>query len=227
MAQPMMPRVRNACEACHKRKQRCILPDAGGSCLACRHNARQCYFVPRIRPGKPPRDGHDKADLAASIVNDSVGLSAMSDPTSPFSNADVAFDRIVDSTSPARPALAAMAALNTSGDDFGGIWDPGCVMIKREETAALTRPHRFTFALPESGNGLASPLLTPDEPGAASRALQGATGAVTSLTTTAAALAAQYIELDAQRNMLQSQANGPAADGSLRSKIEAALVLLA
>lgn len=49
------PRVRSACEACHERKQRCIIPDAGGACHACLQNSRHCYFVPRYKAGRPRR----------------------------------------------------------------------------------------------------------------------------------------------------------------------------
>lgn len=50
-----MPLVRSACESCHKRKQKCVIPDGGGSCDACRQASRTCYFLPRVRAGRPRR----------------------------------------------------------------------------------------------------------------------------------------------------------------------------
>jgi hypothetical protein len=45
--------VRNACDACHKRKIRCIPSRNGGPCHHCHSRGLSCYFLPRYRSGRP------------------------------------------------------------------------------------------------------------------------------------------------------------------------------
>lgn len=52
-AQKRHPIVRGACEACHTRKVRCKLPPEGGPCTSCTTAGRQCFFLPRVRSGRP------------------------------------------------------------------------------------------------------------------------------------------------------------------------------
>ncbi|KAJ5654236.1 hypothetical protein N7490_001239 [Penicillium lividum] len=59
------PHVRNACDACHKRKIRCIMSRSGGSCHNCKSRGLSCYFLPRHKSGRPRiRDSpsHDTID---------------------------------------------------------------------------------------------------------------------------------------------------------------------
>ena len=51
-----LPSVRGACESCHTRKVRCELPAEGGACVNCQNANRQCYFLPRVRSGRPRGD---------------------------------------------------------------------------------------------------------------------------------------------------------------------------
>lgn len=69
------PCVRSACEPCRDRKQRCHIPDSGGSCQACANAQRNCYFVPRFKAGRPKR----------SQSTQDGGL-AHAPPTSPLSS---------------------------------------------------------------------------------------------------------------------------------------------
>lgn len=45
--------IRNACDACHKRKIRCIMSRSGGSCHNCKSRGLSCYFLPRYKSGRP------------------------------------------------------------------------------------------------------------------------------------------------------------------------------
>ncbi|KAK8098928.1 RING-3 [Apiospora kogelbergensis] len=45
--------VRNACNACHTRKIRCVTPENGGPCLHCQSKDLSCYFLPRYKSGRP------------------------------------------------------------------------------------------------------------------------------------------------------------------------------
>lgn len=50
-----LQRVRNACEACHERKIKCKTSTSGGPCQSCAANGRSCFFLPRIKAGRPRR----------------------------------------------------------------------------------------------------------------------------------------------------------------------------
>lgn len=52
-ARRQQPLVRGACEACHARKARCVLPPEGGPCVLCVNTENPCYFLPRARSGRP------------------------------------------------------------------------------------------------------------------------------------------------------------------------------
>ncbi|KAK2612052.1 hypothetical protein QQS21_001901 [Conoideocrella luteorostrata] len=54
--------VRNACDACHKRKIRCHMPSEGGSCLNCLSKGLRCYFLPRHKSGRPRMNGRSSMD---------------------------------------------------------------------------------------------------------------------------------------------------------------------
>ncbi|KAJ5616474.1 hypothetical protein N7537_001588 [Penicillium hordei] len=45
--------VRNACDACYKRKIRCVMSRSGGSCHNCKSRSLSCYFLPRYKSGRP------------------------------------------------------------------------------------------------------------------------------------------------------------------------------
>lgn len=145
-AQPNMsqslPKVRSACEACHKRKQRCIPYQAGGPCHSCRQNARNCYFVPRIRPGKQRRDtlGLDRPDVAA--LSDSGAAQAPSDTASPFPGLGAHLDSFYQDNTQPRLASAVVDLDDNRDDqndqngqveqgDLDSFWDPGFVDILR------------------------------------------------------------------------------------------------
>ncbi|EFW19034.1 conserved hypothetical protein [Coccidioides posadasii str. Silveira] len=55
--------VRNACDACHKRKIRCIVSRNGGPCHNCRSRGLSCYFLPRYRSGRPRLREHSPPDM--------------------------------------------------------------------------------------------------------------------------------------------------------------------
>jgi hypothetical protein len=76
--------------------------------------------------------------------------------------------------------------------------------------------------------------VTPDEPPPPSRRsqepsfhLQASAGASSHFTTSAATLAGHFVELDAQKEMLQARAGSPGKDGDVRSEVESALLILA
>jgi hypothetical protein len=124
MSQPT-PRVRNACEACHKRKQRCILPDAGGSCNSCRQNARHCFFVPRVKPGRQRRGTMERFDFAGS--SESSGTSALSDTTSPFSGLGASYDSFAHGN-PQPRSRSTVTDHENNQQDMDGLWDSGFVV---------------------------------------------------------------------------------------------------
>lgn len=47
------PRVRSACESCHKRKVRCLLMPGREACQNCSASGSQCLFAPRVKTGRP------------------------------------------------------------------------------------------------------------------------------------------------------------------------------
>lgn len=47
------PRVRNACENCHKKKIRCLLQPDREACQNCSASRSQCLFAPRVKTGRP------------------------------------------------------------------------------------------------------------------------------------------------------------------------------
>jgi hypothetical protein len=49
------PRVRGACEYCHHRKIRCIIPPNSSSCHNCAATGVICIFAPRLKSGRPRR----------------------------------------------------------------------------------------------------------------------------------------------------------------------------
>ncbi|OQE32991.1 hypothetical protein PENFLA_c001G01722 [Penicillium flavigenum] len=62
----MLPVVRSACEPCHERKIRCLIPPHGGSCQACMTSRRQCYFLPRHKAGRPRRGSRTLSSTLSS-----------------------------------------------------------------------------------------------------------------------------------------------------------------
>lgn len=72
--------VRNACDACHKRKIRCIVSRSGGPCHNCKSRGLSCYFLPRYKSGRPRIGGPPSPDtidshtvpLRGSIINGSL-----------------------------------------------------------------------------------------------------------------------------------------------------------
>lgn len=53
------PRVRDACQNCHRRKIRCHLIPGNSSCQHCSSNGTACLFAPRARAGRPRRSNAD------------------------------------------------------------------------------------------------------------------------------------------------------------------------
>jgi len=49
------PRVRDACESCHKRKIRCFLESGSPACQSCLTSGDSCLFAPRAKAGRPRR----------------------------------------------------------------------------------------------------------------------------------------------------------------------------
>jgi hypothetical protein len=94
----------------------------------------------------------------------------------------------------------------------------------------------FNFALPEPepGDGLSSPPLTRDETPSSAQVLVESSPYLVPLSTTpphittaTANLAAQFIQLDAYKEMLQAPARNHVQGEDIRSKVESALSLLA
>jgi hypothetical protein len=49
------PKVRDACESCHKRKIRCLLDPGSTACRSCSVTGTSCLFAPRAKAGRPRR----------------------------------------------------------------------------------------------------------------------------------------------------------------------------
>lgn len=49
------PRVRDACESCHRRKIRCLLTPGSPACQSCLTSGDSCLFAPRAKAGRPRR----------------------------------------------------------------------------------------------------------------------------------------------------------------------------
>lgn len=57
---PTPPKIREACENCHRRKIRCIIAQGNTACVNCVHNGTACLFAPRSKPGRPRRESREK-----------------------------------------------------------------------------------------------------------------------------------------------------------------------
>jgi len=74
------PKVRGACEYCHRRKIRCILPPESGSCHNCAATRTTCLFAPRAKAGRPRREHtqlqrQQTADAEVTELNESFETS--------------------------------------------------------------------------------------------------------------------------------------------------------
>ncbi|KAN0099097.1 hypothetical protein V8E51_012872 [Hyaloscypha variabilis] len=54
------PRVRDACESCHRRKIRCRLLPGSPACQSCLTSGDSCLFAPRAKAGRPRRTHSEK-----------------------------------------------------------------------------------------------------------------------------------------------------------------------
>ncbi|KAF2167842.1 hypothetical protein M409DRAFT_53801 [Zasmidium cellare ATCC 36951] len=70
------PTVRGACEACHNRKVRCELPPEGGPCSNCVSASRPCFFLPRIRSGRPRNNNDTGAGSDAGTSGSEAGVNS-------------------------------------------------------------------------------------------------------------------------------------------------------
>lgn len=57
------PKVRGACEYCHRRKIRCILPPDSNACHNCAATRTTCLFAPRAKAGRPRRPTGEPSQL--------------------------------------------------------------------------------------------------------------------------------------------------------------------
>lgn len=57
---PAAPKIRGACENCHRRKIRCIIAPGDSACVNCMHGGTACLFAPRSKPGRPKGSTSDK-----------------------------------------------------------------------------------------------------------------------------------------------------------------------
>ncbi|EFR04285.1 hypothetical protein MGYG_07294 [Nannizzia gypsea CBS 118893] len=62
------PNIRNACDACHKRKIRCMVSRNGGPCYNCKSRGLSCYFLPRYRSGRPRRRDNSSPETIETIT---------------------------------------------------------------------------------------------------------------------------------------------------------------
>lgn len=81
-----IPVLREACDACHRRKMRC--PAEGvGACLNCRRTGQVCQSSPRSEMGRPRRQsvtGRRTKSGRSSTTKDSANLSRGSSELSPM-----------------------------------------------------------------------------------------------------------------------------------------------
>lgn len=70
-----LPRVRGACEYCHHRKIRCIIPPNTSSCHNCAATGVICFFKPRLKSGRRPKSSTSQVlpepDSGDSVVDSS------------------------------------------------------------------------------------------------------------------------------------------------------------
>ena len=64
------PKVRGACEYCHRRKIRCILPLESGACHNCAATGTTCLFAPRAKAGRPRRNPSQVLQLQSPEPNE-------------------------------------------------------------------------------------------------------------------------------------------------------------
>lgn len=78
-SQQTQSHVRDACDACHRRKIRCVASSEGGACHHCQSRGLSCYFLPRHRSGRPRlnqpryRSGRPRSDqlqLSSPVATD-------------------------------------------------------------------------------------------------------------------------------------------------------------
>lgn len=66
--------VRNACDACHRRKIRCITARNGGPCHHCQSRGLSCYFLPRYRSGRPRLNPPPPSSSTTTIDHDALAI---------------------------------------------------------------------------------------------------------------------------------------------------------
>ena len=119
--------VRNACDACHKRKIRCIMSRSGGSCHNCKSRGLSCYFLPRYKSGRPRiREPPSYSTMDSSTV------------TSPGSMMTSSFWPAAEDTVPNAPARKSPPRANyRSSNDEPFLWD------SHQEFAIQTEQHNY------------------------------------------------------------------------------------
>ncbi|KAF2146411.1 uncharacterized protein K452DRAFT_219698 [Aplosporella prunicola CBS 121167] len=86
--------VRNACDACHKRKIRCIASRNGGPCHNCQSRGLPCFFLPRYKSGRPRM--HRNYPSEDTIIGSTTTMSMpMETPTNNASPISPAHDEIL------------------------------------------------------------------------------------------------------------------------------------
>ncbi|EME86738.1 uncharacterized protein MYCFIDRAFT_77440 [Pseudocercospora fijiensis CIRAD86] len=70
------PKIRGACENCHRRKIRCIIAPGDSACVNCVHSGSACLFAPRSKPGRPRRVTSDKPSTQGPEPHDIQGSSS-------------------------------------------------------------------------------------------------------------------------------------------------------
>lgn len=92
----MLPVVRSACEECHERKIRCLIPPHGGSCQACMTSRRQCYFLPKHKAG-PPRRG--SRILSSTLSSPHANPAPLPNPPTEDEATELSHNRVWHATS--------------------------------------------------------------------------------------------------------------------------------
>ncbi|KAJ5184400.1 hypothetical protein N7491_007734 [Penicillium cf. griseofulvum] len=119
---PVQSHVRNACDACHKRKIRCIMSRSGGSCIHCEARGLRCYFLPRYKSGRPRRPKCDPSHSHCDPSDPSHDTADSHTTTSPGSLMNSSFWP-AENTVPSASAKKSPPGADSSSNEDLFVWD--------------------------------------------------------------------------------------------------------